>query len=77
MSTKAGTIEGTQTGISWARGRIVAILLAVVVAVTLFAMARGNTVDKTPASTRFTQTEQLSGGRNVAGPTSSTLPHGI
>ena len=75
MSAKAGTIQGTQTGVSWAGGRIAAILLIVVLALTLFAMTRG-TVAKTPASTRFQVTEQLSGGKNVTGVTSRTLPGG-
>jgi hypothetical protein len=74
MSAKAGTIQGTQSGVSWAGGRIAAILLTVVLAVTLFSMTRGGTVEKTPASTRFEETQQLSGGRNVTGVTSSTLP---
>jgi hypothetical protein len=74
MSAKAGTIQGTQTGIRWARGRIAAILLIVVLGLTLFAMTRGGTVEKTPASTRFQVTEQLSGGKNVTGATSRTLP---
>ncbi|MGH2595873.1 MAG: hypothetical protein ACRDH7_07910 [Actinomycetota bacterium] len=76
MSTKAGTIQGTQTGISWAGGRIAAILLIAILAVTLFAMTRGGTVERTPASTRFEVTQQLSGGRNVMGVTSRTLPGG-
>ena len=74
MSAKAGTIQGTQTGVSWAGGRIAAILLIAVLALTLFAMTRGGAVEKTPASTRFEVNEQLSGGRNLAGATSSTLP---
>ncbi len=77
MSTKAGTFQGTQTGVSWAAGRIAAILLIVVLAVALFAMTRGNTVDKTPASTRPNVTRQLSGGRNVASLIPTTLPHNI
>ena len=76
MSTKAGTIQGTQTGVSWAGGRIAAILLAMVLAVTLFATTRGGTVERAPASTRFELTGQLSGGRNVTGATSSRLPGG-
>ncbi len=76
MSTKAGTIQGTQTGVSWAGGRIAAILLIAILAVTLFAMTRGGTVEKTPASTRFEVTQQLSGGRNVTGATSRTLSGG-
>jgi hypothetical protein len=76
MSAKAGTIQGTQTGVSWTGGWIAAILLTVLLTVTLFAMTRGGTAAKTPASTRFQVTEQLSGGRNATGVTSRTLPGG-
>ncbi len=73
MSVKAGTIQGTQTGVSWAGGGIAAILLIVILALTLFATTRGGTVEKAPASSQFQVTEQLSGGRNVTGVSSSSL----
>ena len=74
MSAKGGTIQGTQTGVSWAGARIAAVLLTVVLAVTLFAMTRGaSSTDTEPASTRLEVTQQ-SGARNDMGVPASTLP---
>ena len=63
MSAKAGTIQGTRTEVSWAGARIAAILLAVVLAVTLFATTRGaSSSDTVPASTKSEVTQHLDGG---------------
>ncbi len=76
MSAKAGTFQGTQSGVSWSGAWIAAILLSVIVAVTLLAVtsADGGAVEKAPASTRFEVTDQLTGGRNFLGDTSGTTP---
>lgn len=73
MSAKAGTIQGTQTGVGWAGARIAAILLAVVLTVTMFAMTRGGSSgDTVPAGARFEETQ--SGGGYTAGVPAGTLP---
>ena len=75
MSAKAGTIQGTRTGVSWAGARIAAILLAVVLAVTLFAVTRGaSSSDTAPASTKSEVTQQLDGGGSGPRVTSNTVP---
>jgi hypothetical protein len=90
MSTKAGTIQGTPTGISFGAW-LAAILLATLIVVSLFAVATSSGTTKPAPTTAKVETTvpvgfshvapttggQLSGGRNVTGPTSSTLPHGI
>jgi hypothetical protein len=75
MSTKAGTIQGTQTGVSWMGGWIVAILLTAFVAVTLFAMTSGSgSADPVPANDRTEITQQLGGGGPIPGLTHSVRP---
>ncbi len=72
MSTRAGTIQGTQVGVSWAGARVAAILLTIVLAVTLFAMTRGSSsADTVPAGAKF---EQLSRDGSVKVGTSDRLP---
>ncbi len=75
MSASPGTIQGTQSGISWAGAKVAAILLAVVMAVTLFAMTRSTSATGTkPVATTFQVGDQLSGGKNLGGTTSDSLP---
>ena len=75
MSTKAGTIQGTQTGVSWTAGWIAAILLTAVVAVTLFAMTLGSgSADLVPANARPEVTQQLGGGGPIPGMTHVAPP---
>ena len=75
MSAGAGTIQGTQTGTSWAGAKIAAILLAVVIALTMFAMTRGSGVTGTkPASATFQESDQLSGGRHTPTTTANDAP---
>jgi hypothetical protein len=63
MSAKAGTFEQVQTGTNWTGGWIAAALLAVVIAVTLFAMSRANGPAEPVSPThRYEVTDQLSGG---------------
>ncbi len=63
MSAKAGTFEQVQTGISWTGGWIAAALLAVVLAVTLYAMSRSDgPAEPVSQTARYEVTDQLSGG---------------
>ncbi|HEY7667372.1 MAG TPA: hypothetical protein VIE12_04535 [Actinomycetota bacterium] len=63
MSAKAGTFEQVQTGTNWTGGWIAAALLAVVIAVTMFAMSRSDGPAEPVSNTaRYEVTDQLSGG---------------
>jgi hypothetical protein len=63
MSAKAGTFEQVRTGTSWTGGWIAAALLAVVIAVTMFAMSRASgPAEPVPTTARYEVTDQLSGG---------------
>ena len=75
MSAKAGTIQGTQTGVSWTGGWIAAVLLTLLLAVTLFAMTRGSgPADTAPAGARVGVTQQLGGGGPDPRVADTTLP---
>jgi hypothetical protein len=68
MSAKAGTFEQVQTGTSWTGGWIAAALLAVVIAVTLFAMTRASgPAEPVSQTARFEVSDQLSGGPSRVG----------
>jgi hypothetical protein len=70
MSVNARTITGTKTGITWTGAWIATILLALLFAVSLFAMddRGGQVVDRPPVSTGFVVGDQLSGGRGAVDP---------
>jgi hypothetical protein len=74
MSTKAGTIQGAQTGTSWAGGRIAAFLLAVVLAVTLFAMNRSSGTSQPAPTTAKVETTVPAGFGHVAPATQPRMP---
>jgi len=68
MSAKAGTFEQVQTGTSWTGGWIAAALLAVVIAVTMFAMTRASgPAEPVSQTARYEVTEQMSGGPSQVG----------
>ena len=57
MSTKAGTIQGTQTGVSRTGAWFAAILLATVIIVALFAMNKsGGTSQPAPTTAKVEAT---------------------
>ena len=75
MSASPGTIQGTQSGVSWAGAKVAAVLLAMVMAVTLFAMTRStSTAGTKPVSATFQVGEQLSGGRNTVPAAVKSVP---
>ena len=64
MSTQElGTIQGTKSGVGRTAGWILALVLAVLFAVSLIATAGpGASVERAPAATAFTAGDQLAGG---------------
>jgi hypothetical protein len=81
MSAKAGTFEQTQSRTSWTGGWIAAALLAVVLAVTMYAMSRADgSVEPVSQTARYEVTDQLSGGPSQVGngqATQTRFSHGI
>jgi hypothetical protein len=71
MSVNAQGISGTKTGFTWSGAWIAAILLAMLFAVSLFAVNNGGgqVIDRAPASAGSVLGDQLSGGP-------STIPRG-
>jgi hypothetical protein len=68
MSAKAGTIEGTQRGVSWTGAWIAALFLTAILAFSLFAVNRSSgTADKVPATARFEVSDQMAGGPSRIG----------